>query len=150
VEAKTSDAALHHSHWSNSPYTAWRCVLGHCPVEKQITFPLSPNQIGWRIVAECCGSMLVVSGILNKSLTVSPAKHQHTICSMLHGGNHTCGDHPFTYSAAVGTKNLTFGHQTKGQISTSLMSSACVSWAKQVSSSYWCPFSSGFFSAIQP
>ena len=33
---------------------------------------------------------------------------------MLHGGNHACGYHPFTYSAshkdiAVGTKNLTFG-----------------------------------------
>ena len=33
---------------------------------------------------------------------------------MLHGGNHTCGNHPFTYSAshkdkAVRTKNLKFG-----------------------------------------
>jgi hypothetical protein len=32
---------------------------------------------------------------------------------MLHGGNHTCGDDPFTYSAshkytAVGTKNIKF------------------------------------------
>ena len=27
VEARSSDAALHHSpSWSNSPYTAWRCV----------------------------------------------------------------------------------------------------------------------------
>ena len=27
VEARSSDAALHHSHsWSNSPYTVWRCV----------------------------------------------------------------------------------------------------------------------------
>ena len=31
-------------------------VLGHCPVEKQMIVPLSPNQVGWRIAAECCGS----------------------------------------------------------------------------------------------
>ena len=48
VEARSSDAALHHSpSWSNSPYTAWRCVLGHCPVEKQMIAPLSANQMGW-------------------------------------------------------------------------------------------------------
>ncbi|CDQ77004.1 unnamed protein product [Oncorhynchus mykiss] len=34
VEARSSDSALHHSPWSNSPYTAWRCVLGHCPIDK--------------------------------------------------------------------------------------------------------------------
>ena len=31
-------------------------VLADCPVEKQMTAPLSPNQMGWRIAAECCGS----------------------------------------------------------------------------------------------
>ena len=40
VEARSSDAALHHTPWSNSHYTAWRCVLGHCPVEKQMILPL--------------------------------------------------------------------------------------------------------------
>uniref|UniRef100_A0A8C8GL36 Chromodomain helicase DNA binding protein 6 n=1 Tax=Oncorhynchus tshawytscha TaxID=74940 RepID=A0A8C8GL36_ONCTS len=30
--------------------------LGHCPVEKRMIVPLSANQIGWHIAAECCGS----------------------------------------------------------------------------------------------
>jgi hypothetical protein len=57
VEARSSDAVLNHCPaWSSSPYTAWRCDLGHCPVAKQIIDPLSANQMGWRITAECCGS----------------------------------------------------------------------------------------------
>ena len=61
MEARSSDAVLHHSpSWSNSPYTAWRCVLGHCPVEKHMIVPLRANQranqMGWHITAECCGS----------------------------------------------------------------------------------------------
>ena len=31
-------------------------VLGHCPAEKQMIVPLSANQLGWRIAAECCCS----------------------------------------------------------------------------------------------
>ena len=99
--------------WSNSPYTAWRCVLGHCPVEKQMIVPLR------RIAAECCGMLwqpcwLCVPWIRNNSQTVSPAKHHHTSSSMLHGGNHTCRDHPITYPAShkntvVGTTNLKLG-----------------------------------------
>ena len=60
VDARSSDAALHHSpSLSNSLYTAWRCVgvlLGHCPVEKQMIVPQSTNQMGWRVTAECCWS----------------------------------------------------------------------------------------------
>ena len=56
VEARSPDAALHHSpSWSNSSYRDWRCVLGHCHVEKKMV-PLNANQMGWRVVAECCGS----------------------------------------------------------------------------------------------
>ena len=48
VEARSSDEALHHSpSWSNSSYIAWKCVWGHCPVEKQRMVPLSTNQMGW-------------------------------------------------------------------------------------------------------
>jgi hypothetical protein len=53
VEARSSDAALNHSpSWSNSPGG----VLGHYPIEKQMIVPLSPNQMGGCISAECCGS----------------------------------------------------------------------------------------------
>jgi hypothetical protein len=31
-------------------------MLGHCPVEKQMIVPLSANQMGWHIAAECCVS----------------------------------------------------------------------------------------------
>ena len=31
-------------------------VLGHCPIEKQMIVPLSPNLVGWRIAAVCSGS----------------------------------------------------------------------------------------------
>ena len=113
----SSDAALHHSpSWSNSPYTTWSCVLGHCPVETQMIVPTKrkPDGMVYRCRILCWPCWLSVPWILNNSLTVSPAKHHPTSSSMLHGGNHTCEDHPFTYSAshkdtAVRTKNLTFG-----------------------------------------
>ena len=55
-------------------------VLGHCPVEKQMIVPLSTNQMGWCIAAECCGGHAgSVCLEFSKSQTVSPAKHPHTI-----------------------------------------------------------------------
>ena len=62
VEARSSDAALNHSPWSNKPYTAWRCVLGHCPVEKQIIVPQSQNQMGWHITEKNNNTHLDSSG----------------------------------------------------------------------------------------
>ena len=48
--------STHHSpSCSNSPNTAWRCV-GSLSCWKQMRVPLSANQMGWRIAAECCGS----------------------------------------------------------------------------------------------
>ena len=52
VEARSSGAALRlSSYWSYSPYITWRCVLGHCPVKKQMMILLSVNQMRWSI---CC------------------------------------------------------------------------------------------------
>ena len=55
---------------------------------------------------------------------------------MLHGENHTYKYHPFTYSASHKDRGWNQKSQfgLKGQISTSLISIACVSWHKQVSS----------------
>ena len=54
VEARLSDEALHHSpSWSNSPYTAWRCVLGLCPVEKQMIVPLSLKNAVVAMLVKC-------------------------------------------------------------------------------------------------
>ena len=72
----------HHSpSCSNCPYTAWMCVLGHCPVEKQNLSPTKskPDGMTYRcrmMWQPCC---LSVPWILNKSQTVSPTKQPHTI-----------------------------------------------------------------------
>ena len=140
-EAGSSDAALHHSPWSNSPYSAWRCVLGHCPVEEQIIVPLSANQKGWRIAAECCGSH--ADSVSPTHLLLHASRWElhmqrsavYVLCvSQRHG--------------SWNQKSQMWTQQPKGQLSISLKSIARVSWPKQVSS-YWCALVV-FFAAIRP
>ena len=106
----------------------------------------------WQVMTSC---RLGVPWILNKSVTVSPAKHHHTTSSMLHGGNHTCWQYMFTYSASHkdsgwNQKSQIWTHQTKGQISTGLISH-CLCFLAQVSLFFLLvSFSSGFFAEIRP
>ena len=93
--------------WSNSPYTAWMCVFGHCPSEKQMIVPLSQNQMGWHIATECWVAMLLKCALNVKYQRNTPTPPPPCF-------SHTCRDNPFTYSTshqytAVGTKNLKFG-----------------------------------------
>ena len=86
------------------------------------------------------------SWILNESQTVSPAKHLHTItpppCFTL-GTTYAEIIHSptlhLTKTQRLKPKSQIWTDLTNGQISTGLMSIACVSRPKQVSSYYWCP-----------
>ena len=80
VEARSSYAELHHStFWSNSPYTAWRCV-GSLSYWKTNDRHIQRKQDG---MAFCCRMLLPcwlsVPWILNKSQILSPTKHPKTI-----------------------------------------------------------------------
>ena len=71
---------------------------------------------------------------------------------MLHGGNHTCGDHPLTYSAshkdtAVETKNLKSSDQRTDFHRSNVHSSCFLAQASLLL--LLVSFSSGFFAAIQ-
>ena len=76
---------------------------------------------------------------------MSPEKHPHTItppppCFTV-GTTHEEIIRSLLYvsqrQGSCNQKSQIWTHQTTGQISTGLMSIACVSWPKQVSSYYW-------------
>jgi hypothetical protein len=69
----------HSIYWSNSPYTAWRCV-GSLSCWKA-------NDSGTKRKPEKHRCRMCLEFKINQ--TGSPAKHQYTLSSMLHGGNHT-------------------------------------------------------------
>ena len=83
-------------------------------------------------------------------------QHHHTSSSMLHGGNHTCRDHPFTYSAshedmAVWTKNLKFGLVKPKRTDFHQSNVHCSGFLVQASLFFlMVSFSNGFFAAIRP
>lgn len=102
------------------PHVAFRCVFGaHCPVKMKMLVPLSTNQMGWHVTAECRGyrCLLRTSWILTKSPT-SKAPHNITpppLCFMVGTAHIESIRSPFL--------RLT---KTKVQIPTGLMSIAFV------------------------
>ena len=137
-DTSTAAAPNHFPSWSNSPYTAWRCVLGHCPVGKKMIIPLRSNQIGWRIAAECCGSH---AGLVCFEFQINHRQcHQQSTPTTSHLLLHASWWEPDMQRSSVhllcvsqrhggwNQKSKIWTHQTKGQISTSLilMSIACV------------------------
>jgi hypothetical protein len=97
-------------------------------------------------IKQCCGSH-------TDSVTSNAPPHHHTSSCMLHIGNHTCRDHPFTDSVshkdtAVGTKHL----DSSGQRTDFHRSN--VHWLCFLAQAslllLLVSFSSGLFAAIQP
>ena len=92
------------------------------------------------------------SKYITQSITSKAPPHHHTSSSMLHSGNHTCGNHPFTYSGsnkdtAVGTKNLKLDQRTDFH----RYNVHCSCFLAQTSLFLlFMSFSSGFFASIWP
>ena len=76
----SSDAALHHSPSGQIALTQPGGMLGHYPVEIQMIVPLSPNQMGWRIAAACCGSH---AGLMSIACVVWPKQVSSSYCCTL-------------------------------------------------------------------
>ena len=113
--------------------------------------PLSTNQMGWSILQHAVVGMLVK--LITDSVTIKAPPHHHTSSSMLHGGNHTCGVYPFTYSASHKDKRLEqkISNLDSDQRTDFHCSNVhCSCFLAQASPFLLVSFSSGFFAAIQP
>ena len=160
MEARSSDAALHHSpSWSNSPYTAWKCV-GPLSCWKTNDSPTKrkPDGMAYRCRMLWLPCWLSVPCILNKSLLLSPAKHPHTIRLPLPFFTVKTTHADIIYSP---TLHLTKTTRLEPKISnldssdqrtdfhwSNVHSSCCLAQASPLF--LLVAFSTGFFAAIQP
>ena len=137
-------------YWSNGSYTAWRYVgsLSCWKTNDSLTKHKTDGMAyRCRMLWQPC--WLSEPWILNKSQSDSPTKKTHNITSssMLHGGNHTCGDHLFTKTWRLEPKISNSDQRTDFHWSNV----HCSCFLAQTSLFFLLiSFSSGFFAAIRP
>uniref|UniRef100_A0A8C7HJU9 Zona pellucida sperm-binding protein 4 n=1 Tax=Oncorhynchus kisutch TaxID=8019 RepID=A0A8C7HJU9_ONCKI len=95
----------------------WNLIISGCPYkdDRYLTMPIPVEaSSGLSFPTHYRRFVLKMFTFVDSTsiVTSKAPPHHHTSSSMLHGGNPTCGNHPFTYSVsqdtAVETKNLTF------------------------------------------
>uniref|UniRef100_A0A8C8MGS3 Zona pellucida sperm-binding protein 4 n=1 Tax=Oncorhynchus tshawytscha TaxID=74940 RepID=A0A8C8MGS3_ONCTS len=92
----------------------WNLIISGCPYkdDRYLTMPIPVEASSGLSFPTHYRRFVLKMFTFVDSTSIKAPPHHHTSSSMLHGGNPTCGDHPFTYSVsqdtAVETKNLTF------------------------------------------